>query len=197
MMVVHDSPNTARRSIDSGRTWVRVPIDVLSVDDVVAIGDTFLLATRGGVYAVHDTATTATRYDPDFPYAAASIAADAQWIYLGTRGMSVWRAPRSTAAVRDAPGRGGAAEGAVVALRAEPNPTAERASAVFRLVAPADVRLEIEDLFGRMLRAERLGMLDAGEHRATVDCTGLPAGTYFLRLMTPTATRAVRVMIVR
>lgn len=197
MMVIHNSPNAARRSLDSGRTWVRVPIDVISVDDVVAIGDTFLLATRGGVYAVHDTATTATRYDPDFPYAAASITADDRWIYLGTRGMSVWRAPRSTAAVRDAPDRGGSATGDAVALRAEPNPTAERAYAAFRLAAPADVRLEIEDLFGRTLRVERLGAVDAGEHRAAVDCAGLPTGTYFLRLMTPSATRAVRVVIVR
>jgi hypothetical protein len=86
----------------------------------------------------------------------------------------------STSAVRDA-----AAIAAGISFEAvRPNPARERAELVFSLAKGADVRLELYDGAGRLVREIASGARTAGEHRVAVDVSGLNAGVYHCRLAT-------------
>jgi len=79
------------------------------------------------------------------------------------------------------PGAGAAAAGPALAQSA-PNPFRRSAEISYRLEAAGPVRLDLFDVTGRLVRTLEDGERSAGEHRVTLDGTGLPAGTYAYRL---------------
>lgn len=84
-----------------------------------------------------------------------------------------------------------------LALSARPNPASSSVTASYTLSASGDVRLTAHDLLGREVAVLASGAQAAGAHRATLDVSSLPSGTYVLRLVTPEATEVQRVTIVR
>ncbi|MBN2170022.1 MAG: Omp28-related outer membrane protein [Candidatus Krumholzibacteriota bacterium] len=83
-----------------------------------------------------------------------------------------------------------------------PNPFNPTTEIAFRLDGPADLRLEILDARGRLLRVLAEGPLPAGEHRVVWDGRNaagraLPSGVYFYRVVTPDAAHSRRMVLVK
>jgi hypothetical protein len=83
-----------------------------------------------------------------------------------------------------------------------PNPFVRRTSIVFDLAAPTDVRLEILDLQGRVVRTLADGVRPAGRHTAEWDGrdrNGAPVaeGLYFARIAGPGVTGTLRLVRTR
>lgn len=73
-------------------------------------------------------------------------------------------------------------ESGVSLWQSVPNPARDRAEIVYGLSMGGEVSLELYDGSGRMVRMLERGARGAGEHRVTVDLSGLSAGTYRYRL---------------
>lgn len=67
--------------------------------------------------------------------------------------------------------------------RLAPNPAGGEVTVVFRLPANMSPRVEVLDVAGRRVAARQLANTPAGEHRVTISLRGVPAGTYFVRLV--------------
>ncbi len=83
-----------------------------------------------------------------------------------------------------------------------PNPFRERATLSFTLASEGPARLAIYDVLGRAVRVLHDAFTPRGRHTLTwdgADTAGrpLPAGTYFYRLETPTATRSHALLYLR
>lgn len=109
------------------------------------------------------------------PLAGGSIDAVAQWLR---------KSPGAVLDAGPAPGAGGAIE-----FAAYPNPGAERIVLRFTSGTPttSDVRLEIFDVSGRLVRRVADGRFSAGRHEVTWDGRDaggrrVPAGLYLCRL---------------
>ncbi|MDX9759222.1 MAG: S8 family serine peptidase [Bacteroidota bacterium] len=79
-----------------------------------------------------------------------------------------------------------------------PNPASNRGDgtiASLTLPAATPVVLAVYDLTGRKLREVFNATLDAGTHRARVSTAGLPAGSYLLRLTTPSRTSSQTLIV--
>ena len=87
---------------------------------------------------------------------------------------------------------------AVARLRftAYPNPTAGQLTTTFTLERPAEVTVSLLDLMGRPVRQLFRGQLGQGAQSVEGQVSGLPTGTYFLRL-TSGAESAIRRIVVR
>ncbi len=80
---------------------------------------------------------------------------------------------------------------------AVPNPTRGRFDVGVTLVRPADLWLSVRDLTGRELRKLGVGLLDAGDHRVTVDLSDFAAGTYYVSMHVGGEMDSRRVVVVR
>lgn len=78
-------------------------------------------------------------------------------------------------------------------LRAFPNPVDDGLTISFNVESAGETYLQVFDLMGRQVRAETFGTTQ-GENRLECDMTGLPAGTYLLRLSFPEGQAALKVM---
>jgi len=63
-----------------------------------------------------------------------------------------------------------------------PNPTASSALVVYTLPADAQVSLELFNALGEKVRTIVSEVQKQGDYRIQLDATGLPEGSYFLRL---------------
>ncbi|HZG00941.1 MAG TPA: agmatine deiminase family protein [Chitinophagales bacterium] len=63
-----------------------------------------------------------------------------------------------------------------------PVPANEAVNVSFRLVSTRDVSLELTDVTGRLLQVLPLEKASSGVHHYAFNTTGLPVGTYFIRL---------------
>ena len=80
----------------------------------------------------------------------------------------------------------------------ERNPFGERTAVAFQLTDPEHARVEVIDAVGRRIRVLCDRELPAGEHRFEWDGrngqeSDAPAGIYFVRVSTPSASQAIRV----
>jgi flagellar hook assembly protein FlgD len=99
----------------------------------------------------------------------------------------------STSSVREA-----AAAAAGISFEAvRPNPARERAELVFSLAKSADVRVELYDGAGRLVREIASGARVAGEHRLMVDVSALSAGVYHCRLVAGGVEISRNVVVIR
>jgi hypothetical protein len=97
----------------------------------------------------------------------------------------------STSAVREAAAAGIAFE----VIR--PNPARERAELVYSLARGTEIRLELYDGAGRLVRELAAGMQSSGEHRLSVDVSNLNAGIYHCRLVAGSIELSRNVIVVR
>ncbi len=67
-------------------------------------------------------------------------------------------------------------------LSSYPSPATSSATIEYELVHPTDVELKLFDLLGRSVAVLDSGSRGAGNHRVTVDTSGLPSGVYVYRL---------------
>lgn len=108
------------------------------------------------------------------------------------RDTSVWRGVATMSA-----GVPALDPGAGLIASARPNPTSGETTISFHLEASAEVTLTVFDAAGRELATLMKGRLEAGEHAAVWDASGMVAGTYFCRLEVGGATRTLPVVIRR
>jgi hypothetical protein len=91
------------------------------------------------------------------------------------------------------------ASGAGIAFRAAPNPSRGSQALTFTLPSRGEVRMDVFDLAGRLVRTLERGTLAAGPHRVTwdgLDAVGAPAppGIYFVRLGLGSTTTSIKVL---
>lgn len=85
---------------------------------------------------------------------------------------------------------------------AVPNPFNPKTEVQFALSRSEDVTISIFDLSGRRVREVRMGTLDAGTHTMAWDGTDaggarVSSGVYLIRMVTPTVTDGLRVVLVK
>lgn len=66
-----------------------------------------------------------------------------------------------------------------------PNPFRSELTATVALHGPADVRVELVDVLGRVVASQAAGILPAGEYNLELRPGNVPAGAYFLRISSP------------
>jgi len=84
-----------------------------------------------------------------------------------------------------------------VSLSVTPSPARGVTSVEFALERPSPVEMRVVDLVGRTVLTGGRSMYDSGVHRATLDCSSLPAGTYTLILDADSRSMGVRFGVVR
>ena len=65
---------------------------------------------------------------------------------------------------------------------ASPNPFSDRTSLTFDLKRQGDVTLEVFDMSGRLVKTIDLGLMDRGRHSCELQLSGLPQGTFIVRV---------------
>jgi PKD repeat protein len=78
-----------------------------------------------------------------------------------------------------------------------PNPAATFATIEFRLGHRQSVRILLLDLSGREIATLSEGMTEAGEHRIALDLSGVPSGSYLIRLDADATRRVLSLQVVR
>ena len=81
-------------------------------------------------------------------------------------------------------------------LATVPNPASRQARARFSIPERQEVQLRLYDALGREVRAI-VNAEREGRHEETIDVSGLPSGTYFIRLKAGSKTRTQRLTVVR
>ena len=82
-----------------------------------------------------------------------------------------------------------------LAFTAYPNPTSGQLTTGFTLERPARVTVALLDMMGRPVRQLFSGQLGAGDQSVRADVSGLPTGTYFLRLTSGRESAVRRVVV--
>ena len=78
-----------------------------------------------------------------------------------------------------------------------PNPAGDEAEIRYVLRETGPTAIELVDLFGRVLLALPASVQERGEHRLALPLGGLNDGEYYMRIITPTATTAAALKVVR
>ena len=78
-----------------------------------------------------------------------------------------------------------------------PNPASERATLRFSVPAATSVRIGVYDLLGRQVATVADGRREAGRHEQQMDLSGLPSGTYFLRLRVGDEVQSQKLTVLR
>jgi hypothetical protein len=81
-------------------------------------------------------------------------------------------------------------------LGTHPNPAQSRATVRFAVPETQAVTLRLYDVLGRQVRTVQQGALE-GRQELQVDLSGLPSGTYFVRLRAEDHVRTQRLTVVR
>ncbi len=63
-----------------------------------------------------------------------------------------------------------------------PNPAGNTLNIEFNLLEPSNVKIELVDLNGALIKSITDGFMDAGEQHLSADISAIPSGTYILRL---------------
>jgi hypothetical protein len=82
-------------------------------------------------------------------------------------------------------------------LGAAPNPARQTARIRVAIPERADVSVGLYDLLGRRVRILESGPVPAGRSEIRADVSGLPSGTYFLRLKADGRVQTKRLTVVR
>ncbi|MDP4198838.1 MAG: YCF48-related protein [Bacteroidota bacterium] len=78
-----------------------------------------------------------------------------------------------------------------------PNPVVEKATFGFNLAAPSAVRISLFDMLGREVALPLNGFESAGEHALALDARELPAGSYFIRIVTSDGSATMPIVVSR
>jgi hypothetical protein len=80
-------------------------------------------------------------------------------------------------------------------ISCDPNPLGESGQITYRVNRAGQVRLELYDVAGRLVRSLLDGPTPAGERTARLDAAGIPTGVYFVRLAAPDLLQTRRITI--
>jgi hypothetical protein len=78
-----------------------------------------------------------------------------------------------------------------------PNPFNAETRIVFDLARAGEIRLEVFDITGRLVRTLVNGMMTEGSHEITLDARELPSGVYVYRLATEEVIEARKMILIR
>jgi hypothetical protein len=78
-----------------------------------------------------------------------------------------------------------------------PNPASRQATLRFSVPAATSVRIGVYDLLGRQVATVADGRREAGRHEQQMDLSGLPSGTYFLRLRVGDEVQSQKLTVLR
>lgn len=78
-----------------------------------------------------------------------------------------------------------------------PNPFNARTTLALTLAQQGEVQVTLFDVLGRRVRELTNGRFAAGDHRVTVDASGLASGVYLVRASTPSGSTVQRITMVR
>jgi len=81
--------------------------------------------------------------------------------------------------------------------RPAPNPVSGQAILEYALPEEREVTIKVYDVLGRQVAILAEGTKEAGRHRATLEASQLPSGTYFARMRAGQFQKTRRVVIVR
>jgi hypothetical protein len=86
-------------------------------------------------------------------------------------------------------------EPAFVVERISPNPAAATATVYYGTTAYADVRFEIMDMQGRVMKSFAIPGEIPGRHKVDFDVSALAAGCYLLRMSSPEGHAVTRLQV--
>ncbi|MFH1278042.1 MAG: FlgD immunoglobulin-like domain containing protein [Candidatus Eisenbacteria bacterium] len=177
-----------RRWNEANAEWDSSGLDGPAVFSLCDAGDRILAGSWGALYASTDTGSTWVNESGGLRefLAVYALESDDENFFAGLAGGGVWRAPRGTIAVP--PAAESTPASSTRGFRAAPNPFVRDSRIAFGLDRSKEVRLEVFDASGRMVRSIVSGKLPAGFHERSWDGTnkeGAPAaaGVYFIRLV--------------
>lgn len=78
-----------------------------------------------------------------------------------------------------------------------PNPFNPTTTVAYSVPVRSNIRLTVYDILGRRIRTLVDGMQSPGEHRLTLDSTGLASGTYLLVLETPQGVLTSKIALIK
>jgi len=135
--------------------------------------------------------------EPPVAGSVVALAADSEYVYIGTTRGHVWRRPArdfTTGTVAEEPG---AQQSSEVTLASFPNPC--NASTVLTVGLPraSTVRVVLYDMLGRGATVIPERRLEAGSHRFPVDMWSLASGVYVAVLNVDDVRLATRLMLIR
>jgi hypothetical protein len=85
----------------------------------------------------------------------------------------------------------------LASMRSYPNPFADITQLEINLNRAEDVRIEILDVSGKLVRLIPLKMLNSGTHKIMLNSDNLAEGSYCCHLITPTFSKTCQLLVVR
>lgn len=173
------------KTTDGGVSWVAIdgdlpnePANSIEIDPTYP--DIYYLGTDSGVYVSFDAGASWQPFNTGLPHVVVAdlrVHDSARLLRAGTHGRGLWEVDISSfAAVDERP------QIQNLTLQVFGNPSADSAVLRFGTHRPGDVRIDLYDSQGRLVRPV-LAQSQAGivtNHE--VDLSGLPAGVYFARM---------------
>ncbi|HIG75633.1 MAG TPA: T9SS type A sorting domain-containing protein [Bacteroidetes bacterium] len=114
-------------------------------------------------------------------------------VYAATDSL-VWRTVEPAVAVA---GAAGPEPTGNVSLVVEPNPATRQTAVRWRQASAGSARVSVLDARGREVLVVSESFRQPGEHREEVDASGLAAGAYLVRVVTPGGTASGRLSVMR
>lgn len=192
------------RSSDSGDTWEQHgAVPRLGVEDLArdSAGNLYIAMRGSGVAVSEDDGATWTSINSGLWHkdARALLIDDADNIYVGTRGGSVFKAQFSPTSVEQTPGE---LPETFVLEQNFPNPFNPETRLRYRLASAGDVTLAVYNQLGQLVRTLVKGRQLAGEHSITWDArdsSGKPvaSGVYLYLLSTGEFTQSREMALIR
>ena len=183
------------RSTDGGLTWegtagnfpvfgiAALPTD-LFVSSRAEDGQLFRSTNHGDSWELWNQGLPSTQ-------AMEALGATTQFVVAGTENLGAFRRLRpGTSAVAEAD-----APAALHLDLASVNPSHGSTSLHYYLPDPMEVDLRVFDVSGRTVAVLESGLLASGDHHATWNAHGAPAGVYFARLAAGTSRTEARIVL--
>lgn len=78
-----------------------------------------------------------------------------------------------------------------------PNPFNPVTTITFDIAAKSEIRLEVTDILGKIVKVIHQGTVNAGTYKTEFDGTNLPSGVYFYRLLTEKTNITKKLMLIK
>lgn len=154
---------------------------VITPDDPSSI---YAADWHGGVYRSTDDGATWALINTGLSTRAVAfmkMSADSQYVYAATQGEGVFRFQAKVVAVSTEEESSEIPNG-IVLHQNYPNPFNPVTTIQFALVEPADVKLSIYDINGRLITTVLQNRLNQGSHSVQFNASALASGTYIYEL---------------
>jgi hypothetical protein len=188
-----DGMGRVYRSVDGGGAWNSTTLHERCIA-MIALPDGSFVASTANAGIVRSTDDGQTWKTMNVGLLDQRIFAlgyhPSGWLLASDPFGRLYRTPRSVASAEDA-------NGVAMTMRFSPNPISTSGFFSFTLSSAAHVRLVVSDVRGEEEETIIDEELPAGEHRAKLDATRLPAGVYLYRLAAGDEVGMGRIVVVR